>query len=296
MTDVLADEPADAGPVDVSDAEVEATLNPETDDQGEVEGEETGETEGQDDPDGNADDGLVDYEAADGKTYRVPAEVKDGLMIKAEFTRKTQEMAEIRKAVAARDEAIQRTAQRQAEFAQDIAQLGALNARLAPFAQVKDWPSYIRQGGTEAQALFVEYQALTNERDRFAHSLGEKVQQRQIDEQREIAEQIETGRAELAKHIKGYSPKTLDELVAFAEPFGFSPDEIRQAEADPRSIRILHLAKIGEQLLSQRKRTETLAQGQKTRPAPSLKGAGSAPTDPRRMGPAEMARHLGYRN
>jgi hypothetical protein len=290
MTDVLADELATASPVDVSDAEVEATLNPETDDRGDIEGDEA---EGQD-PDDEADDGLVDYEGSDGKTYRVPAEVKDGLMIKAEFTRKTQEMAEIRRAVAARDEAIQLTAQRQAEFAQDIAQLGALNARLAPYAQVQDWPSYIRMGGAEAQAQFVEYQALANERDRFAHSLGDRVQQRSFDEQREIAGQVEAGRAELAKHIKGYSPKTLDELVTFAAPFGFSPDEIRQAEADPRSIRILHLAKIGEQLLSQRKRTDVLAQGQKTRPAPSLRGAGSAPTDPRRMGPAEMAKHLGY--
>lgn len=283
MTDVLTDDSALAEPVAMPADETD--LNPATDDQDRVETDEEDDQESDDE-----DDGLVEYEGSDGKTYRVPAEVKDGLMIKAEFTRKTQEMAEVRKAIAARDEAIQKTAQRQAEFANDIAQLGALNARIAPYAQVQDWPSYIRQGGAEAQAQFVEYQAMVNERDQFAHSLGQKVQQRTADEQRETVEAIEAGRKEIAKHIKDYSPAKLDELVAFAEPLGFSPDEIRQAEADPRSIRVLHLAAIGQQALTKQSTTQRLVQQQAVRPAAKVSGTAPAAKSPERMSTDEWMR------
>lgn len=244
---------------------------------------------GEPDPDAGLED--VEWE---GQALKLPKGVKEALLRQADYTKKTQEVAELRKAAEARHQAAERTAALQAEFAQEIATLGALNAKLEPFNQVRDWPSYIRQGGAAAQADYAEFQALTQQRDQFANGLGSKVQQRQADEQREIAKQVEQGRAEIAKHIKDYSPTKLEELVKFAEPFGFSPEEIRQAESDPRSIRILHLASLGQQLLSQRKRTETLAQGQRTQPATSLKGAGSAPSDPRRMSPAQMAKHLGY--
>lgn len=284
MTDVLTDDSALAEPVampaDLPD------LNPETEDQDRIETDEADDQESDDE----ADDGLVDYEGSDGKTYRVPAEVKDGLMIKAEFTRKTQEMAEVRKAVAARDEAIQKTAQRQAEFANDIAQLGALNARLSPFAQVQDWPTYIREGGAEAEAQYDKFKRLENERHQFAHSLGQRVQQRTFDEQRETVEAIETGRAELAKQIKGYSPAKLDELVSFGAQIGFEPDEIRRSESDPRSIYALHLAEIGLRFLNRQVTTQKLVQQQAVRPAEKVSGSAPAAKSPERMSTDEWMR------
>lgn len=273
MTDIIADDSASAEPVDAFDGDAEV-LNLSEGDQGEAN--EEGDEEGGDDdqPLPEEGDGLVDWQDEDGKVYRVPAKVKDGLMIKAEFTRKTMEMADQRRAYEARQAQVEKTERLQTEFASDIAQLGALNARLKPYEQVTDWPTYLRTGGAEAQAHYAEMQAILSERNAFTQTLGQKVQQRQNEAQRETVEQIEAGRAELAKHIKGYGPATLDALVAFASPFGFGPEEIRQAEADPRSIRILHLAQIGHDALQARKKTQQLAQGQKTTPVQTLKGAG----------------------
>lgn len=242
-----------------------------------------------------ATDALEEVEF-EGKTFNVPKEIKDGLLRHADYTRKTQEVAEIRKTVEARQSAVQQTEQLQAAFAQDIAHLGALNDRLAPYEKVQDWPTYLRTGGAEAQAHYAEMQALRGERDAFAQGLGQKVQQRQAEEQRETAKLIEAGRAELAKHIKGYGPDTLSKLETFAAPFGFSSDEIRQAEADPRSIRILHLAQIGQQALQAQRKTRQIAQGQQTSPVQTLRGSGGAGnTAPERMSPSEMAKHLGLR-
>jgi hypothetical protein len=230
----------------------------------------------------------------EGQTYQVPKPIKDSLLRQADYTRKTQEVAEVRRQVEAARASVTQASQRQMVLAQDIAQLGALNDRLAPFQTVQDWPTYIRQGGAAAQADYAEFQALTSQRNAFAQQLGQKVQQIQHLEQQETAKQIEAGRAELAKHIQGYSPETLSKLETFAAPFGFSPDEIREAEADPRSIRILHLAYLGQQSLTAQQRTQQLALGQQTQPVPTLRGGVAGAKSPDRMGPAEMAKHLGY--
>lgn len=287
MTD-LTDDSASAEPVDARvDDDLDLTTGEPDQDEGD------GSQEGQEGDDGS-DDGLIDWQDEDGSVYRVPAKVRDGLMLKADHTRKTMEVAELRKATEARASALQKTEARQVEFAGEIAQLGALNARLAPFAQVRDWPSYLRQGGAEAQAHWAEYQALTTERDRFAQGLTQKVQQRTADEQRETVELVNAGRAELAKHIKGYDSKTLDELVTFGSGYGFNPDDIRAAEADPKSIRVLHRLMVLERSHQQQQRTSTQAQAAQTAPVKTLRGGGAAARTPAQMSPGEMAKHLGY--
>lgn len=269
-------------------------LDPNTDNQNDADA--AGSAEGAE-PDPNADPeaGFEEIEF-EGETFKVPPKLKDGLLRQADYTKKTQAVAEKDREVTARQQAVEQTAQRQMEFAQDIANLGALNARLQPFAQVQDWPSYIRQGGAQAQADYAEYQALTHQRDRFASELGNKVQQRQQDEQRETAKQIEASRAELAKAIPGYSADTLSKLEAVAAPYGYSSEDIRQAESDPRSVRLLHRLMTLEAQVATQKLTSTIAQGQATKPVQTLRGsAGRFQAAPERMGPAEMAKHLGYR-
>ena len=133
------------------------------------------------DPEGEEEE--VDYE---GKQYRVPKELKDALLRQADYTRKTQEVAETKRTLAQREESIVKAEQRQAEFLGDVAQLAALNDRLNPLERI-NWPQYLRTGGAEAQARWVEFQQAAQARDNFARQLQTKVQQRQADEEREIA-------------------------------------------------------------------------------------------------------------
>lgn len=208
------------------------------------------------------------------QTYRVPKALAGELLMQADYTKKTQEVAQQRQALESQQQQVQQAAQRQMAFAQDIASFGALNSRLAPFSQVQDWPTYLRTGGPEAAAHYAEYQALVSQRDALARNVQAKVQQQAHAEEQELQRQITIGRQELSKHIKGYGPDTLSKLETFAAPFGFSSDRIRQAEADPGSIRILHLAMVGQQALQQQKQTSTIAQGARTAPVKTLRGAG----------------------
>ena len=96
MTDTMTDDSASAEPVTMPDSDADALpLSLDAQDDGE-------EVEVSDDdeaasPEEDDDDGLTDYTAPDGRTYRVPAEVKDGLMLKADHTRKTMALAEERR-------------------------------------------------------------------------------------------------------------------------------------------------------------------------------------------------------
>lgn len=280
-----------------ANASENADLNPAADNQ-ETEDAADG-VDGDDDPDG---DDEVDL---DGDKLVVPKAIaaklkalQEGNLRQADYTRKTQETAELRKDYEGRMATVQKTAVQQQEFVQDIAQLGALNARLEPYKAVTDWPNYLRTGGPEAQAHYAEFSALQQEQRNYAQNLQGKIQQREAEEQRETAKQIELGRAEIAKHIKGYDTTALNKLADFGAQYGFSREEILQAEADPRSIRVLHEAAQWRQHLAQQKRTATIAQGQTTTPVQTLNrgSAGRFQTDPQRMGPAEMAKHLGYKN
>ena len=226
--------------------------------------------EGEADP---AEPDLVEVEY-EGETLAVPAKIKDALLRHADYTKKTQELATERKTVTETKAQLEQVQARQLEFAGDIAKFGALDAKLQPYLQVQDWGAHIRNHGVQGQADYADFQALQAERDQFAKTLGQKVQQRQAEEQRETAKLIEEGRAELAKHIPGYSDATLSKLVDVGAQYGFSSDEIRQAEADPRSLRVLHEASLWREHLARTKKTEAIAQAQKTTPVQTLRGAG----------------------
>lgn len=241
-------------------------------------------------PNEDADLEEVEFE---GEQFRLPKKLKDGLLRQADYTKKTQEVAEQRKSVEARQAEIQQIQERQTAFAQDIAQLGALNARLAPFAQVQDWPSYIRTGGPAAQADYAEYQALVHQRDQFANGLTQRIHDRDAEQQRAFATLVETGRAEIKKYIPDYSTEVANKLADFGGEYGFSRDEILQAESDPRSIRVLHDAMIGRQLREQQAKTQSIAIAQNTKPVQTLRGTAGGKA-PDRMNPAEMAKLLGY--
>lgn len=231
---------------------------------------ETDETEGGEQ---EAASDLIDVEY-EGETFKVPPVLKDALLRQSDYTKKTQDVAAERKAVADTKAQLEQAQARQLEFAGDIARYGALDDKLQPYLQVQDWGAHIRQHGVQGQADFADYQALKAERDQFAAALGQKVQQRQIEEQRETAKLIEEGRAELAKHIPGYSDATLSKLVDAGTQYGFSSDEIRQAETDPRSLRVLHDASQWREHLARTKKTASIAQAQKTTPVQTLRGAG----------------------
>lgn len=248
-----ADEPEDQ---EVTDAEEGDELS---------EGEEEGEGDEQE-----AEPELEEIEY-EGKTFRVPPELKKGLMLNADYTRKTQEVADQRKALESDRQALVQQAQAQQQNIRDYAQIEALTQRIAEYDKI-DWQSLNSQDPVKAQSLWIQLGQLKDQRATLATTLHQKEQERTLTAQREAARRNEEGQAVLRKEIPNWGPELASKLKDFAVSNGFTAQEVEQV-VDPRTVKILNLAYVGAQL-AEKQRTAIRKPKAEAKPVPSVSTKG----------------------
>jgi len=225
----------------------------------------------------------------EGQKYRIPKAVKPLLMMQQDYTRKTQEVAEQRRALEQHQQVIAQQAQFMQENIREVAQLQSLDERLAQYQQV-DWNVLEAQDPFRAQQAFREFTLLRDQRANLAQQLAAKEHQRSQETQRERAKRLEEANSVLAREIKGWGPDLAAKLSEFGEKQGFSKAELAHVD-DPRVIKILHAAFVGSQLLNKQLSAAKAAPQPAATPVPTV-GKGSAPAakDPSRMSTDEWMR------
>lgn len=216
-------------------------------------GDETGKT-----GDETAED-LEEYEF-EGKKAKIPTWLKPQLMMQADYTRKTQEVAATRKELESQAAAIEQHRQTLAQQAemhqaniQEVAKLVNLNEHLAQYEQV-DWQALEAEDPFRAQAAWREYQQLERARNNLAGELQQKQHQAQQDQHRRHLEAQQASQAEIAKRaeetvrvlqekVPGWNEKVATEVRSYAQEVGgYTPQEIFHAVGDPRAFVLLHKA------------------------------------------------------
>lgn len=246
--------------------------------------------EGQDeeeggDPNANATAVMVDIEH-DGETFKVPAKLKDAFLRNADYTQKTQALAQDRQQLAARDAAAR-------EHIREYAQLINLNDQIAAYDTV-DWDAFQMRDSEGAQREWRNLQLLKEKRGGIAESFQAKEQARALDQQRTRAKLLEEGHAALKRDIPNWSPAVQGEIVNFgANKYGFAAEEIAGI-LDPRMVRVLHDAMQGAKAGKTAATVQKIEAAQKTRPAATLRpGASTIPKDPSKM---SIAQYHAWRN
>jgi len=207
----------------------------------------------------------------EGQKYHIPKALKPALLMQADYTRKTQGVAEQRRQWEERASALQAQEKAQSEHLTDIAKVVALNDALAQFEKA-DWPAIRAKDAGVAQDLWLQYQQTRDARDKAVQALQQKVSEKQLETQRETAKRIEEGRAQLARDIKDWSPELAGKLNSFAtSEFGFTAQELGQV-SDPRIVRLLHAAYLGKQSQTKQAATKTAAVAQAAKPLPTVAG------------------------
>src|SRR5436190_11305948 len=174
---------ADEALIDGEDAEAPAEtdgLDPESGPESE---------EGDQDADGNQ---LEDIEH-EGRTYQVPRALKGALMMHADYTRKTQELAEERRAAEAERAD-------HAEAADMRAGLSALEHKLAALEAV-DWAALRSQDPQAAEQMLQQARHLAEARDHLAGELGDWQRRRAIAEQQDRAAKVHEGHSVLEREL-----------------------------------------------------------------------------------------------
>lgn len=195
-----------------------------------------------------------------GKKYRIPAALEGELMMQADYTRKTQEVAATRKELEAQTAAIEQNRQalsqqaelQQAHF-QDVARIVNLNDQLAQYEQV-DWQALEAEDPFRAQTAWREFQLLERTRNQAIGELNQKQQQAQQEHHRRTLEAQQTSQAEFAKGVEetvrvlrskipGWNEKVATDVRTYAQEVGgYDPQEIFRAATDPRAFVLLHKA------------------------------------------------------
>lgn len=225
----------------------------------------------------------------EGKTYTVPAALKGALMRHADYTRKTQALAQQRQALEAGHQALHQVAEAHGAHLADCARLVALGDQIARLEQ-QNWPALQQHNPAGAQQLLAQLFQLKQAHEIAAGQLAHKQQVQAFDQQRQHAMQVEHGRAQLAQQIDGWSPEYAAQLGHFAMSQGLTPQEVSSV-SDPRLVVLLHHAYRGHQADQQQAAAQRLAQAQAVRPAVQVGGGGSAPQDPNRMSTDDWMRH-----
>jgi hypothetical protein len=214
----------------------------------------------------------------DGQKYKVPKALKPLLMMQADYTQKTQSLAEQRKAFEAQQAQMQTVLR---ENVQEVARVMQIDERLQQFQQV-NWQALSNQDPLQAQQLWFEFQGLKESRQTTISKMQQNEAQAEQARNEQLSRASAEGHAVLSKELPGWGSEMAAKILDFGvKELGYEADHLKTI-TDPRIIKTLHAAMIGHQVLSN-KATQTK---KPTTPATPVKTVGkSAPAtkNPERM-------------
>lgn len=183
----------------------------------------------------------------DGKKLEIPEGTPPALVervqsmaadLKADYTRKTQEVAEIRKASQAHFDAIQKQEELLTANIDKVAELKSLQSRISQFEQL-DWQGLADTDPAQATKLHIAYQALQREAGAKYREIQTAEQQRQQLSATAQAKALEVARAELAKRLPKLDDAIKRGIAETAQSYGWTADELTNV-TDPRLVHALH--------------------------------------------------------
>jgi hypothetical protein len=226
----------------------------------------------------------VEYE---GKRYAVPKELKDAVLRQADYTRKTQELAQTRQQAEA-DFANQK-ARIEAERAniQAVSRLTAMDDRLQQYQGV-DWQQLSQTDPVRAQQEFFQYQQLKDSRQQFVAQVQQHEGQRAMQEQQETAQRLQQASESLKREISNWSPEYAQELRSVAKQLGADERELDGIRA-PWIVKALHAQKV---LSEMTKKAGAPAPQPAPKPVRTISGGNArGVVDPDRMSMDDWVRH-----
>ena len=215
-----------------------------------------------------------------GLKFRVPAAFKDGYMQHADYTTKTQEVADKGRTLDSEREAFTQQVEAYRRNVQDWGELTHTDKQLDDFRQV-NWQQLYEQDPEQHQQLSVQFNVLRDQREVLAQRIQQRESESRVTAERETANRKNQLAARLVRDIPNYTPELHGQLDQIAVEVGFKPEEIA-AYADERHYKILDLARIGAEVLKRQRAARKQPAPKPVTPVPQVKGGrtpDSGPTD-----------------
>ena len=214
--------------------------------------------------------------------------LKSERLMQADYTKKTQELAELRKDAEFQREAVQYRAQLQESFLSDVAEVRAIDKQLAAYQNV-NWDALIDADPVQAMKLERQARQLQSQREQAVGQLTQKQQQFEAARQHESAKLLGQGYAVLEREIPNWSNELAGKLKEFGKTRGYN-DRTLLGTTDPAFVIDLYKQYKADQVRKASKpKTET-----QEKPVTSISSKKAGPTkDPEKMSTDEW---LKWRN
>lgn len=273
MLDQTLEQPSDTDstPADAEQgAAVETELEVSADEA--LEGESEAETEEE-----------VEYE---GKQYRVPKEIKDAILRRADYTRKTQEVAEQRKQIEAQAQRVQVQEQFQRENITTLAKVHAIDEQLAAFANV-NWNEIADADPVQAMKLDRQARQLQAQREQLAFELTQKQAEFTQKQQHDAARLRDEGMRVLQREIPNWGKDLAEKLVSYGMSRGYSETSLR-SNMNPHAVVDLYRSYTYDE--ARKKATQKPVQAQEKPVTRISANNGKASSDPEKMSAEEWVK------
>lgn len=182
-------------------------------------------------------EGEIDGVKVKGKKEAIER-LKAERLMQADYTRKTQEAAELKRQAEERAALVAKQEQLLAAGVDKIAELKLAQTRLQQF-QAIDWQALAQQDPAQATQLMAAYQTARDD----AAKKQQEFEQHAARHQQLVALQrqqvLEKGRSELQSRIPDFSPAMAKRISEATMAYGYTAEDIDQI-TDPRLVQILH--------------------------------------------------------
>lgn len=212
-----------------------------------------------------------------GKKYRIPKDLTPELLRQDDYTRKTQAVAEERRALEAERLAFKGV---EKEIDDKAFELKSLDRRMTDLTSLshEDW-AQIRQmdvanGTDNYERLNRELLSLPRQKDALAAELKAKSDEAVNAQKAILSKRYDEGQAVLARDIPGWGPELGAKLVDFVEKgFGLTAQELGESLMDPRVIKVIHAAYKAQATAQKAQTVASAAKASAVKPITSVKGA-----------------------
>lgn len=165
----------------------------------------------------------------DGKKFVLPKSAAEKLkaerLMQADYTRKTQEVAEQRRALEQQAQYNQQQAQFQQAYIAEVAKVTAIDEQLQKYAGI-NLGDYIDSDPVAVMKAQEEIRSLQMKRAEIVNNLTQRQQMQAMEQQQATARQLQQASEYLAREISGWSDQRSNELRAYAISLGIPEQSI----------------------------------------------------------------------
>ena len=174
----------------------------------------------------------------EGKAYKVPKGIKEALLRQADYTKKTQEVAEQRKAVEERAQVLEQREKVSAQTFEKAVEFREVQKQLAQYEKV-DWTTLAQEDPARATQLNIAYQLLQREAQTKYGEWKQAEQQTQQLTEQSRQQMLVKAEQELKTRLPNFGPQVAEKIAKAGKEYGITDQELN-ALIDPRYVHVLH--------------------------------------------------------